>query len=78
MRKKQLKLVITFEQTTSAMAMEKACKAEGQSGRLIPVPRSITAGCGLSWCVELEAREELLSFMRTRNISYDNIYELEL
>ena len=45
MRKKELKLVVTFHTTADAMAMEKACKAEEVPGRLIPVPRVISAGC---------------------------------
>ena len=44
MRKKELKLVVTFHTTADAMAMEKACKAEEVPGRLIPVPRVISAG----------------------------------
>lgn len=48
MRKKELKLVITFHTTADAMAMEKECKKVGAQGRMIPVPRSISAGCGLS------------------------------
>ena len=63
MRKKQLKLVVTFHTTADAMAMEKACKADQIPGRLIPVPRSISAGCGLSWCAlpgeEDAIREEM-------------------
>ena len=43
MRKKELKLVVTFHTTTDAMAMEKACKEAGAPGRLIPVPREISA-----------------------------------
>ena len=35
MRKKELKLVITFHTTADAMAMEKACKEHGAAGRLI-------------------------------------------
>ena len=31
MRKKELKLVVTFHTTADAMAMEKACKAEATS-----------------------------------------------
>ena len=49
MRQKELKLVITFHTTADAMAMEKACKEYGVPGRIIPVPRAISAGCGLSW-----------------------------
>ena len=44
MRKKELKLVITFHTTADAMAMEKECKKVGAQGRMIPVPRSISAG----------------------------------
>ena len=54
MRKKELKLVVTFHTTADAMAIP---------GRLIPVPRSISAGCGLSWCAlpgeEDAIREEM-------------------
>ena len=52
MIKKEMKLVITFHTTTDAMAMEQACKAAGADGRIIPVPRAISAGCGLAWCAK--------------------------
>lgn len=49
MRKKELSLIISFATTTEAMHMEKYCKQEQLAGRLIPIPREITAGCGLAW-----------------------------
>ena len=52
MIKKTEKLVITFYTTTAAMAMEKLCKESGADGRLIPVPGSISADCGLAWCAK--------------------------
>ncbi|MFQ9345653.1 MAG: DUF3343 domain-containing protein [Coprococcus sp.] len=63
MREKTLKLVITFHTTTDAMAMEKACKSQGISGRLIPIPQEISVGCGLAQCAQLDQKEELLAFM---------------
>lgn len=78
MRKKEVRVVITFETTTNAMAMEKACKEKGQDGRLIPVPRQITAGCGLAWSAEPKAREPLLEFMEENNLKYDRVYEIEI
>lgn len=68
MRKKELKLIVTFHTTADAMAMEKACKDSGAPGRLIPVPRAISAGCGLSWCAALEDREEIRSVMKAAGI----------
>ena len=64
MKKKELKLVVTFHTTADAMAMEKACKEQSIPGRIIPVPRAISAGCGLSWCAELSDREQIVAMMK--------------
>ena len=75
MRKKELKLVVTFHTTADAMAMEKACKAEEVPGRLIPVPRVISAGCGLSWCAALDEREEIVAMMEKVGIEPEDLHE---
>lgn len=75
MRKKQLKLVVTFHTTADAMAMEKACKAHDVPGRIIPVPTSISAGCGLSWCAELEDKECIAAMMREAGIKEENMHD---
>ena len=75
MRKKELKLVVTFHTTTDAMAMEKACKEAGAPGRLIPVPRAISAGCGLSWCADLTDREQILDVMKKVGIEQEDVHE---
>jgi hypothetical protein len=36
------------------MAMEKQCSHHRIPGRLIPIPREITAGCGLAWRMTAE------------------------
>ena len=74
MMKREEKLVITFYTTTAAMAMEKVCKECGAAGRLIPVPGSISADCGLAWCAQNEREEELLALMVQHNISPQGIY----
>ena len=73
MIKKEKKLVITFRTTTQAMAMEQACKSEGADGRLIPVPRSISAGCGLAWCAKPESEENLKELMIQYNVTPEAI-----
>ncbi len=75
MRKKERKLVVTFHTTADAMAMEKACKEYQVPGRIIPVPRAISAGCGLSWCAALEDREQITSMMRKAGIEEEEIQE---
>lgn len=75
MIKKEMKLVITFYTTTEAMAMEKACKEAGADGRIIPVPRSISAGCGLAWCAKLENEQNLRDLMERQGIKPQEIQE---
>lgn len=75
MRVKELKLVITFHTTADAMAMEKACKNANAPGRLIPVPRVISSGCGLAWCAGLEEKEVLLEVMREVGLKQEDIHE---
>jgi len=78
MKTKELRLVITFPTTTSALAMEKTCKEKGGNGRLIPVPQQITAGCGLAWSAEPEAQDALLVLMAENNLKYEQAYKLEI
>ena len=75
MRKKELRLVVTFHTTADAMAMEKACKEHQVPRRIIPVPRAISAGCGLSWCAALEDREEIVAMMRKAGIEEEDMHE---
>ncbi len=74
MRIKTEKLVITFRTTTDAMEMEHLCREHGAPGRMIPVPREISAGCGMSWCAEKEQRELLLSLCAGAELSPEGVY----
>ncbi|MBQ0038491.1 MAG: DUF3343 domain-containing protein [Clostridiales bacterium] len=74
MIERKLRLLVTFHTTAGAMAMEKRCKAQGVPGRLIPVPRSITADCGMAWRAELEQRRALETI--TADLDVDSFYEL--
>ena len=75
MRKKELKLVVTFHTTADAMAMEKACKEHNVPGRIIPVPRAISAGCGLAWCAELNEKDQIADIMKQVGIQEEDIHE---
>ncbi|MDO5798493.1 MAG: DUF3343 domain-containing protein [Eubacteriales bacterium] len=59
MIRKIARYLLTFYSTSGAMAVEKYCKQNEIEGRLIPVPREISASCGLSWTVPLEQKETL-------------------
>ena len=75
MRKKELKLIITFHTTADAMNMEKICKEKNIAGRLIPVPRSISAGCGMSWCTDLSEEEKIKEVMAGISIEAEALHQ---
>ena len=74
MMEKKRWLLVTFHTTAGAMELEKRCKAAGLPGRLIPVPRSITADCGMAWRAEVTMREKLEQL--TAELDTAGIYEL--
>lgn len=57
MREKHPFIVLSFQATVAAMEWEKRCMETGISGRLIPLPREISAGCGLAWRMRPEEWE---------------------
>ena len=74
MIKRTERLLITFYTTTAAMAMEHVCKEQQADGRLIPLPGSIAADCGLAWCAKNESEDMLLELMVRHNITAQGIY----
>ena len=62
-------LLITFHTTSEAMAMEQRCQEAGLAGRLIPVPRTITADCGLAWRAELSLRPQLEALTQSMDVA---------
>lgn len=78
MRAKKPTLVITFATTTQAMAMEKLCQTNGLPGRLIPVPREITAGCGLSWKADPADQDVLEAALTQHDMKWQEMHIIEI
>ena len=50
-RRKALHQVASFPTTADAMTAESVCQALGITGRIIPLPGTIRADCGLAWLI---------------------------
>jgi hypothetical protein len=50
--------VLTFSSTHAALQAERRLKEKGFCGELVPVPREISASCGLAWLGKKEDVEE--------------------
>ena len=77
MRETSLKFIVSFESTHTAIAMDKAAAAAGLPGKLIPVPRQITASCGLAWMAPAEDRAAVESFIAESGLEYGGFWEIE-
>ncbi|MBS4967710.1 MAG: DUF3343 domain-containing protein [Lachnospiraceae bacterium] len=73
---KELRVVVAFDTTTQALAMEEAGKEAGLNGRLIPIPRQLTADCGLAWSEPVQSRGEMEQLIREKGLEYHQIVEL--
>ena len=76
MLQKKLCLVVTFDATAAAMAAEKYCLGTDVPGRMIPVPREITAGCGLAWKAEVGQEEAVTAALQEAGIAYSGAYRV--
>ena len=77
-RTKRPALVLAFASTAQAMATEKYCAEHQLPGRLIPVPKEITAGCGLAWKAEVEQEELLTKALSQAGLQWQEARVLEL
>lgn len=73
-----LTLVFSFHTTADAMHAESIFKAHGLPGRIIPVPRSMSAGCGLAWGMPPEQRETAEALLREEEVYPEQAEELML
>lgn len=78
MRKKQPALIVTFATTAAAMEAESFCLANQLPGRVIPVPREITAGCGLAWKAPPEAEAQIAGALKAAGLAWSAMQVLEV
>ncbi len=70
--------MVAFASTAHAMRVEAFCAASGIPGRLIPIPREITAGCGLAFKTLPEEETRLRQAFAAEGIAYEGMHIVEL
>ncbi len=78
MRKKELRLVISFHTTAEAIATERLCRQAGLEGKLISVPRQLTSDCGLAWSAPAALREAVEALLSQHAVETAGYHELML
>lgn len=72
-----MKCIITFHTIADSMHMEALCKEAGIPGRLIPVPRELSSGCGISWASEPDQEEALKALIEKENFDIESMVLLK-
>ena len=78
MRLRERRLIVAFYTTHDAMAFEDFCLARKAPGRLIPLPREISAGCGLAWSAPPGDGEGIRELLEAAGITPQHVKELEI
>ncbi|MBR6221344.1 MAG: DUF3343 domain-containing protein [Clostridia bacterium] len=78
MRRREARLIVAFRTTHDAMTFEDYCHQRGAEGRLIPLPREISAGCGLAWSAPPGDAARLRQLLSDAGVSPQHVLELEI
>lgn len=78
MAKKTPRIVVSFHTTAEAMAFQKAAKADALQGRLAPIPRQLSAGCGLAWIEPAGNRDALVRCAEINQLEMESMVDIEL
>ena len=71
-------IIVAFDRTTDAMAMEKACMEDGVPGRISPMPPQISAGCGMVWKADPADKEAVLAEVEKIGLTPASVHQLML
>lgn len=71
-------VVATFHTTTAALLMQSVGAARGLQGRLAPVPRQLSAGCGFAWREPASNEDALRAVVAQEHVEVASIVALDL
>lgn len=71
-----MECLATFETTHMALLFEKTCRARGLSVRIVPVPRQLSASCGLACSYPCDSEGEVRDIALEKNIDVEEYHRL--
>ena len=69
--------IAVFDSTHFALKFEKVIKAGGFKINIMPVPREITASCGISAKLEVDEIEKIMALAVKENLKTGGYYHVE-
>lgn len=71
-----MECLVTFETTHMALLFEKSCRARGLNVKIVPVPRQISASCGLACSYPCGSETEVKSVAAEKQIDVSGYHRL--
>lgn len=71
-----MECLATFDTTHMALYFEKACRSSGLNVRIIPVPRQISASCGLACSYPCEDADKVKNIAQEKAIEVAEYHAL--
>ena len=69
--------IAVFDSTHYALKFEKVIRASGFKINIMPVPREITASCGISAKLEVDEIEKIIAHAENENLKVSGYYHVE-
>ena len=71
-----MKCLATYDTTHMALCFEKSCRNAGHSVKIIPVPREISASCGLACSYPCEAESAVRAIACEKDIEVTEYHHM--
>lgn len=71
-----MECLATFDTTHMALLFEKACRARGLAARVVPVPRELSASCGLACTYPCESEATVEEICREKKVEVAGFHHL--
>lgn len=71
-----MKCLATFDVTSMALMFEKQCRSAGLDVRIIPVPRQISASCGLACSYPCDRENEIMRLCGKNKIEISETHHM--
>ena len=69
-------LYISFHTSSEAMATEKVAKLNNIRGKLVPLPRRISASCGMAYETDIASKTLIKNLLEANDIEWDEFIEI--
>ena len=71
-----MNLYISFHTSAEAMATEKVAALNNIKGKLVPLPRRISASCGMAYETDISSKDLIKNLLEANDIEWDEFIEI--